>query len=119
MSKHILIALDCCYSGAAINFRGVGKSVKTPTNFEQKYVTERAHYLLTSARKEAVSEVPSLGMSPFADAFLHFLKQGKGVTIEQVFAGMQERFDRRKLDQRPTLQKVGKGPGSFVFVPKE
>lgn len=113
-AKHVLLAMDCCYSGRMASSRSAGAS-----EYKQRFLTEPAVVLLASGRpNEKVSDGVTNGHSPFAEVFLESLavRQG-GLTSSTLYNRMSERFTERGLPQKPTIAcPENRVLGEFVFL---
>ena len=96
-AKHILVALDCCYSGIGVV---ATKSARTEP-YRNELLTGRAHVLLASSRpnKPALDGPPG-GHSPFAQAFLDALSDpGEPLTSAELAVMIQKKFEADGIDQ--------------------
>jgi hypothetical protein len=98
-AKHILVALDCCHSGAS--FRGAARSVDAPRGYED-YLVEKARVLMASSRSGEAANDGASDHSPFAAGFLEELEKARSGPI--VTTSIHERVQRQLVrfpKQRP------------------
>ncbi len=114
-AKHILLAMDSCYSGRLTVARSVAG------RYSERYLREPAHVIITSGRgNEEVSDGVVGDHSPFATAFLDALRSSDdaaaAITSSMLFAGIQAEFDRRGVSHTPQIaHPEGGALGQFVF----
>ncbi len=103
-AKHVLIALDCCYSGRSISSGALRGSTHSAW---RELSTRRAHVVLASASKDqpALDGIPGTH-SPFAEVFLAALESSEPETTSGVHAACVARLKDRDLSQTPVLGNV-------------
>jgi hypothetical protein len=114
VAKHVLLAMDCCYSGRMGSSRSAGAE-----QYKKAFLTEPAVVVLASGRpNEKVSDGVTNGHSPFADVFLESLAgRTGGLTSSALYNRMSERFLEQSLPQKPTLRcPENMTMGEFVFL---
>jgi uncharacterized caspase-like protein len=112
-AKHILVAMDCCYGGRLTTSRSAG-----PSSYNERYLTRKAHVVLTSGRgDEAVSDGTPGGHSPFSAAFLDALRGSEPLTSTMLFADIQRAFTKTEIGHTPQFGYPDGSPagGEFVF----
>jgi hypothetical protein len=114
-SQHTFLVADACFSGSLFNTttRGYAENV-------EKY---RSRWGLTSGRLETVSDGEIGKNSPFATAFIDYLKNQPldKLTVSQIVQEVKIRVSE-VADQTPigsSLRGVGDEGGEFVFYKKE
>lgn len=112
-AKHIMLAMDCCYGGRMTMTRAASAG-----EFKRRFLTERAHVILTSGRgDEEVSDGDAGANSPFAEAFVAALQGGETITSSGLFYLMQRTFIEREVPHTPWIAhpKGSDARGQFVF----
>lgn len=110
-AKHVLIAMDCCYSGRIATDRSVSER-----RYQERYLTQVAHFVLCSGRDEPVTD-GATGHSPFAASFLDALgEDGIAMTASELAIRIERDFIALGVDQQVLFSPLhGKGDGEFVF----
>lgn len=112
-AKHIMLAMDCCYGGRMTMTRAASAG-----EFKRRFLTERAHVILTSGRgNEEVSDGDAGANSPFAEAFVAALQGRETITSSGLFYLMQRNFIEREVPHTPWIAhpKGSDARGQFVF----
>lgn len=123
-AKHVLVSLDCCYSGKLAQQTRSGSG---PGKFAREHLTRKARMILASGR--ANQEVPDGKPgenSPFARAFLSALRDREKDTLigSELYAHIVRGVHASGSDQRPAM-KYYRDPddrddsGEFVFFLKK
>jgi len=114
-AKHILVAMDCCHSGRIAN-----KTRSGPKPFEERFLVEEAHIIMTSGRgDQEVHDSFENGHSPFASAFLNALAvEGvRTTTSTQFYADVLRWYERHDIVQTPMMCPATPGDlGQYVFI---
>ncbi|MHC4409439.1 MAG: caspase family protein, partial [Planctomycetota bacterium] len=116
-AKHVLLALDCCYSGRATR-AGTRDSEPDETATVQrllrKHSTQVAHVVIASGRpNQLVADGDE--HSPFAAAFLAALQSPRpALTTSVLFGKIEEEFLGQQTDQDPQIDYVAQD-GEFLF----
>ncbi len=112
-AKHVMLAMDCCYGGRMTMMRAAPAG-----KFKRRFLTERAHVILTSGRgDEEVSDGDAGGHSPFAETFVAALRSGETITSSGLFHLLQQAFLERDVPHTPWIAhpKGSSARGQFVF----
>ena len=112
-AKHVLVAMDCCYSGRLATGRSASAS-----SYSERYLRQKAHVVLTSGRGfEEVSDGVPGTHSPFAEAFLGTFEREDlpAITSSELFSEIDRVFAERGVGHLPQLRHAGGAPGQFVF----
>lgn len=91
-AKHILLAMDCCYSGRLSQGRLRAANSST---YSERYLTRKAHVVITSGRgDERVMDGEPGSNSPFMEAFLASLRSSDrpAITGSSLFTDIKEAF---------------------------
>ena len=115
-AKHVMLALDCCYSGRIVPMRSGGA-----TEFREKYLTRKARLVVASGRaNDQVPDGKAGANSPFTQAFLSALTPGEAhaLTGTALFAQIQTAMQGSA--QTPGMTYVrsprdGGAEGEFIF----
>jgi hypothetical protein len=119
-AKHVLVAMDCCYSGRlAVATRAVAPQSSLRRRYDDKFTRRKAHVVLASGRANEVVSDGELGhLSPFARAFLEVLgRDVDAVTDFDIAAHIRNAMLVSEVSQQPVMKVVdeeGLG-GAFVF----
>ncbi|MBI5364535.1 MAG: caspase family protein [Planctomycetes bacterium] len=110
-AKHVLVVMDCCYGGKVGEADAIAMRSSAPV-FEEKFLRERAHVIITSGREdERVSDGPAGGHSPFAQAFLdQITRGGVAFTSTELYAEVNKRLYEERQSariKRPTKDAEG------------
>jgi len=110
-AKHVLIAMDCCYAGRIAAMRG-----SSAQRYEERYLTQDAHFVLCSGRDEPVSDGTG-DHSPFAAALLEaFSLDQLAITGSQLSIMVEQHLLEANAKQQAQFAPLsGKGDGEFVF----
>lgn len=121
--KHMLVALDCCHSGAAIpKTRGSSRPRRDSYDeipldqVSQEHVRRRARVLLTSA----LAHEKAADHSPFAAGFLRALQRavdGTPVTTSLIYAEIHKAVVDQKARQCCWRTNFHAEDTEFVFLP--
>lgn len=121
-AKHVLVALDCCYSEAALVTRshGIGKDSDAPLGSysQRESMQSLAHWVLTSSAHTALDGKEH---SPFAEGFLEALDAaiaGEPVSLIGLFKAIEDRITAVGAAQRAWLKAPERAGGWFYFIPK-
>lgn len=117
-AKHVLLAMDCCYGGRLVTTR----SVSPRQNLGERYLTRRAHVVLSSGRPdEVVSDGASGEHSPFLTVFLEQLRGSEPFTSSMLFARMQASFVSQGIEHSPQYgyPDGAETGGEVVFFPSD
>ena len=119
-AKHILVALDCCYSGGIRPTR----EDRAAQQFRRELLTRRAHFVLAaSGSEERAPDGPAGGHSPFAQALLDMLalRRVAAVTGHEIYARVQRQVLGTRSDtSKPVVPVYSEMPttdegADFVF----
>ncbi|MBK7876868.1 MAG: caspase family protein [Planctomycetes bacterium] len=114
-AKHVLVAMDCCYGGRLGEPEPVAMRSSAAV-FEEKFLRERAHVVLTSGRaNETVSDGTAGAHSPFAKAFLEQLaRSDAAITTSEFHSAVQKEL--YGLQQSARIKRPTPGAdGDVVF----
>ena len=117
-AKHVLVAMDCCYGGR-LGEEDMVAMRSSARVYEEKYLRERAHVVITSGRaNEKVSDGVEGEHSPFARAFLaQFSGNGIAFTTTELLGAVHAQL--RGQSQSPRLKHPTEGAeGEVVFFLK-
>jgi hypothetical protein len=122
--KHVLVALDCCHSGAAIpTYRGSSRPRKGREDemaldeISRQHLRRRARVLLTSA----LAHEKAADRSPFAAGFLSALEQaaaGTPVTTSRIYAEIHSAVVDQEARQCCWRANFHTEDTEFVFLPR-
>jgi hypothetical protein len=126
-AKHILLVLDCCYSGFAAT-RSVDSKVP-PKNVDEKYLKDitqrRAIQVLAATQEDEPANDSGIlpGFSSFTGALLGILKNEKDpipngiITASEIGTVLQQEVVHQKgVFQRPSYNVIaGSEGGDFIF----
>ncbi|MHC4449259.1 MAG: caspase family protein [Planctomycetota bacterium] len=117
-AKHVLLALDCCYSGRATRSgtRDNGDDEdSTIQRLLEKHGTKKAHVVIASGRpNQLVADGDK--HSPFAEAFLLALKTPRPAITSSILFGKLEDEFLSEDNQDPQIDYVAQD-GEFLFFP--
>jgi hypothetical protein len=114
-AKHVLVAMDCCYGGRLAEEQFATRSaVRT---FEQKFLRERAHVVITSgAGNDRVSDGRAGENSPFAQAFLDQLaRDAEAITSAELFSAVVTKLAPLPGQSPRTSRPTRDASGEVVF----
>jgi len=119
-AKHVLVAMDCCYSGRLITGRSTPDAA---ASYSRKLVTESAKVMICSGREnEQVSDGVRGEGSPFARAFLEALSRTdvEAVTTAEIYGTVLRKIAVESGDAMTQLPSRGNPPraspaGEVVF----
>jgi serine/threonine protein kinase len=118
-AKHVMLALDCCYSGRIVPMRSGGA-----TEYHEKYLTRRARLVVASGRaNDQVPDGKAGSNSPFTEAFLSALAPGntEALTGTALFAHIQAALQNSAQTPGMTYIRSARGgaaEGEFIFFPE-
>ncbi|MEO0762813.1 MAG: caspase family protein, partial [Pseudomonadota bacterium] len=100
-TKHVLVALDCCHAGGALELtRSLSERSFEARRFHSRLLTDPAHLLLVSSRSDEVATDGRLGRSPFADTLIRNLERpDTDWTATELFLQIRRRFSDLRLRQ--------------------
>jgi hypothetical protein len=116
-AKHVLVVMDCCYSGRLLKPHAARRA--RSTRHAEVYVTQKAHVTISSGRpNEQVSDGPSGAHSPFADAFVGALREGQGpLTSMKLFTRIDDALQKPEYRQTPMWgHPNGPEEGEYLFL---
>ncbi len=122
-AKHVLVALDCCHGGKVMRGSGGGSR-----KFEEKYLTQPARMVISSARPNEKAWDGERGdNSPFAAAFIKSLRDSnrRVLTVGQLCSDLAIQFADAGLAQTPCSQnyrgekRQAFGEFSFFLKPRD
>ncbi|MCB0851419.1 MAG: SUMF1/EgtB/PvdO family nonheme iron enzyme, partial [Bacteroidetes bacterium] len=112
-SHHTYLMVDSCFSGSMI-LRGGNKSEDLITHLPSRRV-------LTSGRKQVVSDGPKGGHSPFAKCIIEYLKNktSQSITAKELEFHVEQNTPKSAIQNPEAAFIFGLGDqgGQFVFVP--
>ncbi len=113
-AKHILVAMDCCYSGRLAAPRSA-----TSTRYSERFLRSKAHVVITSGRRfEVVSDGVAGAHSPFTRAFLDALSRTdtEAMTSSALYSEIADAFVQEGIGQTPQFAYPPRQSlGQFVF----
>ncbi|MCB0838685.1 MAG: SUMF1/EgtB/PvdO family nonheme iron enzyme [Bacteroidetes bacterium] len=113
-SHHTYLIVDSCFSGSMI-LRGKNQTEDLITILPSRRV-------LTSGRKQVVSDGPKGGHSPFAKCIIEYLKNkpGEGISALDLEYHVQKNTPRtaKQHPEAAFIFGLGDQSGQFVFTPK-
>jgi len=113
-AKHIMILMDCCYSGRFAKERSSGA-----VPFEQRYLSRKAHVVLTSGRgNETVLDGAQGERSPFAAAFMNAIQncEEPAITSSMIYSQILKEFTQRGIPHEAEQYHPDPAErGQFVF----
>ena len=115
-AKHVMLALDCCYSGRIVPMRSGGA-----TEFRKKYLTRRARLVVASGRaNDQVPDGKAGTNSPFTQAFVAALTTGEAHALTGTSLFAQIQTSMQGSAQTPGMTYIrsahdGGAEGEFVF----
>jgi serine/threonine protein kinase len=125
-AKHVLVVLDCCYSGIAAGFDEAPLRSGTPREYHRKFLQRRSRAVLTSTLdNQAASDGKKGENSPFAKILLESLRRvhttQTPLLLTVLYGKLRE--DMPHDYQIPALRCHDRldsknGHGEFMFLPK-
>ncbi|MCA8972168.1 MAG: caspase family protein [Planctomycetes bacterium] len=118
-AKHVLVALDCCYSGTAIVQQSRMRGNEEQRDASEKYLQRHSKVLLTSAGPDQLASDGAEGSnSPFAAIFIQELKRTtstRPLLVSQLHAALRIGMKGKQFPVLCRLDGEEKGFGEFMF----
>lgn len=115
-AKHILILMDCCYSGRLGSSRGTAAT----NAFDTLYLAQTAHHIIASAQTHQVAEDGDRGgNSPFAEGVLLAMREsvekGDALWSSLLFSEIQKHMRSRTPRNIPRHMLGERSEGEFFL----